>query len=296
MHTICVIGHLAWDVRTLDGRPGKKMPGGVVYYAGIAFQSLGLSTAVITKAAKHDADEILQKLQEAGVRTYCWYSEKTTVFENIYLSDGFDIRNQKIRSIAAAFDPRDLGEVRAKTFHLGPLTSAEMSIGFLKAVSERGDCVSLDVQGFLRKVEQGKVRLVDWPDKREGLAQVDVLKADYREARILSGEEDPERAVRALADFGPKEVIVTLGSKGSLILAKGSLYRIAAFPPRTAGDPTGCGDSYCAGYIFHRLKSDDIEAAGRFAAALATLKLERHGPFTGDEPAARAVLRDAETM
>ncbi len=50
------------------------MPGGVVYYAGIAFRSLGLETVIITKAAKGDADEILGKLREIGVKIYPDYA------------------------------------------------------------------------------------------------------------------------------------------------------------------------------------------------------------------------------
>ena len=272
------------------------MPGGVVYYAGVAFQSLGLETVVVTKAAKDDAEDILGKLREIGVKTYCCASGVTTVFENDYSGNGLEFRDQKVRSIATAFDPRDLAPVWAKTFHLGPLTNGEMSVRFLEAVSQRGGRVFLDVQGFLRKIEEGKVRLVDWPDKREALAHVDVVKADLAEARILSGEEDPERAARKLAEFGPEEVVLTCGRKGSLILAGGHLYDIPACPPRIVADPTGCGDSYGAGYIFHRLQSDDIAAAGRFASVLATLNLECHGPFRGDAQDVQARLRDAETV
>ena len=47
--------------------------------------------------------------------------------------------------------------------------------------------------------------------------------------------------------------------------------------------PTGAGDSFMAGYLFQRLKGMDVPAAGRFAAALATVKLERQGAFSGTE-------------
>ena len=171
-----------------------------------------------------------------------------------------------------------------------------MSVGFLKAVSRRRGRVFLDVQGFLRRVDHGQVHLVDWRDKREGLVHVDVLKANLPEARILSGEDDPEGAARAIADLGPAEVVVTLGGEGSLLLASGRVYRVPAFRPRAMADPTGCGDSYSAGYIFCRLQSDDIEAAGRFGAALATLKLQCHGPFVGDAREVRALLAQAESV
>ncbi len=296
MFDVCIIGHVTRDIIRLSSRDSNEMPGGVSYYAGMALQSLGLETAVISKAAKKDADEIMAKLERIGVRTYCSATEATTVFENDYSSDEIKIRKQRVRSVAHAFDSSDLGRLRARIFHLGPLTNGEMSVGFLKAVSQRAGRVFLDVQGFVRRIEHGEICLVDWRDKRKGLVHVDFLKANLPEARILSGEEDPERAARALADLGPTEVVVTLGGEGSLLLAAGSAYRIPAFRPWAIVDPTGCGDSYSAGYIYCRLQSDDVEAAGRFGAALATLKLQCHGPFLGDAREVRAVLAQAETV
>ena len=296
MFDVCIIGHVTRDIIRLRRRASNEMFGGVPYYAGIALQSLGLETAVISKATKTDADEIMAKLQQIGVRTYCSATAATTVFENDYSGDGLEIRDQRVRSVASAFGPRDLGGLRAKIFHLGPLTDGEMSVGFLEAVSRRRGRVFLDVQGFLRRIEHGQVRMVDWRDKREGLDHVDILKANLAEARILSGEEDAERAARAIADLGPAEVVITLGGEGSLLLASGRVYTVPAFRPRTIVDPTGCGDSYSAGYIFCRLRSDDIEAAGRFGAALATLKLQYHGPFVGDAREVRAQLAQAETV
>ena len=87
---------------------------------------------------------------------------------------------------------------------------------------------------------------------------------------------------------------MTLGGAGALVWAKGRAggraYPIAAVAPRAVVDPTGAGDSFMAGYLFRRLRSDDIAAAGRFAAALAACKLARSGAFTGDEDEVRALL------
>ena len=71
---------------------------------------------------------------------------------------------------------------------------------------------------------------------------------------------------------------------------------VSAKKPWVIVDPTGCGDSYSAGYIYCRLQSDDVEAAGRFGAAVATLKLQCHGPFVGDAREVRALLAQAETV
>ena len=217
------------------------------------------------------------------------------MFENTYAGDSLNCREQAVTSLAAPFTCDDLADIQAKVFHLGPLVDRDMPTAFLDAVRRRGGWVSLDVQGFMRTAVNGRIRAREWGEKRAGLACVDMVKADLEEARLLSGEPDPAEAARRIAELGPKEVIVTLGSGGSLILDGDRLHRIPAFRPRQCADATGCGDSYIAGYIFYRLKSDDIVAAGRFAAALAALKLECFGPFRGSECDVYAVLAEAES-
>ena len=76
-----------------------------------------------------------------------------------------------------------------------------------------------------------------------------------------------------------KEAVVTLGSYGSLILVDGHFYEIPAYAPHEIVDATGCGDTYSAGYLYCRSQGESITEAGKFAAAMCTLKLEHSGPF-----------------
>lgn len=295
MHDICVVGHVTRDVVKRKGRVTETLPGGVAHYAGVALASLGLDTAVVTKLAEPDAGALLGPLAAAGATIYRRASPATTRFENLYTGSDLGHRRQRVDTVAAPFAPADLGEVRARMFHLGPLTEGDMSVAFLDAVAARAGRVSLDVQGFTRRLVAGAVRRVDWTEKTRGLARVGLVKADLEEARTLTGEDDPERAARALAALGPEEVVVTLGGAGALVWAGGRAYPIAAVAPRALVDPTGAGDSFMAGYLFRRLRSDDIAAAGRFAAALSACKLARIGPFVGSEQQVRALLDAASS-
>lgn len=281
MYDVCVIGHVTKDLIKIHGMT-REMPGGTAYFTGMALRSLGLNVAVITKVAAGDERALLEPLAMSKVQLFVGHSKFTTTFENIYVSPDWNDRIQKVKAVGDPFFPEDLGKISASVFHLGPLTPAEMRPEFIEEVARLGGLVSLDAQGLTRGIEGETVVPRDWRSKEQGLAHVDILKADDSEATLLSGERDIQRAAQRLADFGPAEVIITTGSSGSLIFANGRFYRIAAVPATSTVDPTGCGDTCVAGYIAHRLKSNDFEKAGRFAARMAFVKLQTFGAVTRD--------------
>jgi sugar/nucleoside kinase (ribokinase family) len=91
-----------------------------------------------------------------------------------------------------------------------------------------------------------------------------VLKLAEEEARVLVGGPD-EAALRSL---GVPEVVVTLGSRGSLVLAEGRLERVAARPVDGKVDPTGAGDAFAAAYLVSRASGHAPAAAARRATAV----------------------------
>ena len=56
-------------------------------------------------------------------------------------------------------------------------------------------------------------------------------------------------------------------------------------------DVTGCGDTYSAGYLYGRSMGMDYGEAGRLAAAMCTLKIERAGVFTGSREDVDRILQ-----
>ncbi len=286
---ICVVGHITRDIIRI-GRTKKANPGGTGYYTSIALSRLGLKVAVLTKVAENDRAGLLRELSMNEIAIFSQDTKATSAFENAYNEGDPDTRVQQIRSVGAPFSPEDVEGITATSFHVGPLTNRDIPVQLLKQLATRARIVSLDVQGMLRPARKGPVSEEDWPEKIAGLACVDILKANEKEALVLSGRKVVDRAASALASLGPKEVIITVGSRGSLIYAEHALHRIPCCSPRKIEDPTGCGDTYMAGYLYQRLKGTDPEMAGRFAAAMATLKLEGSGPFSGSEAEVHALL------
>ncbi len=81
---------------------------------------------------------------------------------------------------------------------------------------------------------------------------------------------------------------------GSLVYADGQFHEIPAYPPHEVVDATGCGDTYAMGYLYMRNQGASYEQAGKFAAAVSTIKLEKSGPFNGTEEDIWNIIRSHE--
>lgn len=278
MFDVCVIGHVTKDIIRISGTE-REMPGGTAYYASIAMKSLGLNVAVITKIGKKD-EYLLDNIESEQIPIFLRESVRTTTFTNSYPMGPDDGREQSVGDIAAPFTVEDVEGIQSKTFHIGPLTKDDIPLAIVLSLSKRSR-ISLDAQGFLRSIDEsnGRVVTTDWEQKEEFLPLVDILKVDEDEARVMSGEKELEEMAAKLSRYGPEEVIITRGGKGSLIYCKSKLYWISSFAPRNLVDPSGCGDTYMAGYLYLRARTDDFREVGEFAARTATSKLENYGPL-----------------
>jgi sugar/nucleoside kinase (ribokinase family) len=277
MYDICCIGHITLDKVVTPGTVAH-MPGGTSFYFSNAVRHMDLSYVLVTALAQEEM-YIVSDLRAKGIDVHVLPSDHTVYFENIY-TENLDHRTQRVSQKADAFSVEQLAPVRAKLFHLGPLLAGDMPMDLIKALAGKGK-VSLDVQGFLRKVENKNVCAIDWLDKQEALQYVDILKANESEMKVLTGYRDVRRSAEVLADWGVKEVVITLGSMGSVIYHDRIFYDIPAYRPGNVVDTTGCGDTYMAGYLVQRIHGTGLQEAGEFAAAMATLKIGSSGPFTG---------------
>jgi ribokinase len=103
-----------------------------------------------------------------------------------------------------------------------------------------------------------------------------LLLPNADEARMLSGESDPDEAGRALADrFG--EVVVTLGAEGALWTDGHASVRVDALPVEAAVDSTGAGDAFAAGLLAARLEGAEPAEALAAGARLAAEAVRRPG-------------------
>jgi len=110
---------------------------------------------------------------------------------------------------------------------------------------------------------------------------VDVAFANEDEARVFTGETDPELAVEALNQSVDLAVVKT-GPKGSLVREGGDVVRVDAVPARVV-DTTGAGDLYAAGFLYSRLKGHELETCARIGSLLGSRVVEVVGAKMGPE-------------
>ncbi len=106
---------------------------------------------------------------------------------------------------------------------------------------------------------------------------VDILTPNETEAAALTGKQEPEGAAAALLARGVDTVIVTLGAEGALV-ATGSdpMQHIPGFRVK-AVDATAAGDAFNGGLAVALAQREALDAAVRYAHAVAALSVTRLG-------------------
>lgn len=264
------------------------MAGGTSFYMahGMYHLSPDFPFQLVTKIGQESQEEV-DRLRQMNIDVLSYSSPHSVFFENHYGLDS-DQRTQRVLAKADPFTIEEMKPLQAEVFHLGSLLADDFSPEIVKYLSQKGR-ISIDVQGYLREVRGEKVYAVDWKDMDAVLPYVDMIKLNEHEMHAIMQLNNPKTVAEKLASYGIREVIITLGSYGSLIYADKTYYEIPAYPSKKIVDATGCGDTYSTGYLYMRSQGATFQEAGRFASAMCTLKLEHNGPFEGS-------LNDIETL
>jgi len=290
---ICCVGHSPID-KVVTPRQTVYMPGGTSFYFSHAIRHFSdINYLLVTSLAESEM-KVVADLQAKGISVNVFTSAHSVYFENIY-GDNPDNRTQRVLAKADPFSFQQVKNIDATYFHLGALLADDFPLEMVKELSRKG-LVSIDSQGYLREVRDQNVYAIDWNDKREALKYIHTLKVNELEMEVLTGYSDIQKAARLLHEWGVAEILITLGSLGSVIFDGQNFHKIPAYKPAEVVDATGCGDTYNIGYLYQRAKGKSIQEAGEFAAAMATIKIGKSGPFEGTAADVMDVIRTAEKV
>jgi len=113
----------------------------------------------------------------------------------------------------------------------------------------------------------------------EVLADADLLLVNEHEAAQLLGSTDPtldwEATARGFTARGVRDVVVTLGARGSMVIQGGpeNLPVLTPIPaaPTSVVDTTGCGDAFTGAVADSLARGEGLVAAARRAAVVASM-------------------------
>ncbi|MDA8298127.1 MAG: PfkB family carbohydrate kinase [Actinomycetota bacterium] len=142
-------------------------------------------------------------------------------------------------------------------------TSRPAALALIDRAERAGMSCSVDPCSAAPLVRAGAAAFLSWT------RDFAFCCANLDEARVLSGERDPERAVEVLARYYD-EVTVTLGGDGALWAGRTSGQLRLASRAVQVHDTTGAGDAFTGTFLARRLVGDapaDALSAGLEAAA-----------------------------
>lgn len=277
-----LIGPVTHDT-IIKGGLNYKSTGGSVFYQSSVLSNLKIKTRALVTISRDDKN--LLNAFPSGVDITPFYANKTIKFQNIYPDNDPNHRIQKaeipqnpIKNISNHINDSDI-------ILLGPLCPYDIPFKTVKELSKLKIPIYLGAQGYLRHLDGDKIVLKPWNGFKKFLKYINILFMDENESSIILGKKHSlDETARILTSFGPEEVIITCGSRGSFIYSAklDETYIIPAFKPQKTEDPTGLGDTYMAAYAARKLETKNLKKCGMFAAAAASVKLENKGPFKGE--------------
>ena len=215
-----MIGNLSRD--TIDGGPPRV--GGAPYHAARALRLLGGSSRIVARCAEADRRTLVGPLAALGV-PFDWLPAPSTTALRAPLhgrgaGDG-DHRHGR------AVDARGRARRRARRTgcRLGALTRADFPADVL-AVLARDRRVALDGQALVRPARTGPL-VLDADFDPAVLQHVTALKLNEEEVEVLGGEE-------RVVELGVPELLLTHGSTGGVVIARGVREHIPVRPIRTS--------------------------------------------------------------
>ncbi|RLE41443.1 hypothetical protein DRJ16_06280 [Candidatus Woesearchaeota archaeon] len=281
MFDLAVVGHFAIDLITSPSLDSPRTSlGGPPTYVSVSARRIDAKVSVISKVGDDFPDEYVRWLESCGIDLSGLIMArgcKTTRFVLEY--DRFGGRRLRVSSRAPPILGDDIpASLDAKAIHVAPIVN-EVSAEAINRVRDLVEILTLDPQGFIRRISQGGIVQLVGMKNLSILRNFDVMKASQREIRIIAGGLDIRRAIKRIQGYGVRLVIATLGGEGAFLTIDKRLYRIPPCTPERVVDLTGAGDAFMGGFLAEYVRDKDPIWCASVGSASASLMIEGLGPY-----------------
>ena len=243
MSEVLVVGSLAYDsVKTPSGKAEKALGGSANYFSVAAslFAKVRVVGVVGEDYSAEDKQILLirnvdlEGLQTVPGKTFHWEG----TYEN-NLNEAVTLKTEL--NVFAHFNPKLPASYRSSEFVFLANIDPTLQLEVLSQV-EKPLFVGMDSMNFWINSKQEELKSV--------LKKVDIVFMNETEAKMLTQTSNTIQAIKAVAQLGPKYVVLKKGEYGStLYSADNGFYQTPALPIENVVDPTGAGDSFAGGFF-----------------------------------------------
>jgi len=267
----------------------EKHAAGAEANVAVCVKRQGLSSGFVTKLGK----------DEFGIYLYNWLRGEGVDVSQIkfdpeaptgiyFIQRGFPIPERssvvyyRRGSAASRLDEADINPnyfANAKIFHLTGITPA-LSESALRASKKAVDCAK---KRGCRLSFDTNIRPPLWKSMEEAartlmpfVEQADIIFTDMADTRVLLGETDVDKAIKAYLSMGVEVVVFKLGAKGAIAATKSEKVEARGYTVPVV-DPIGAGDALAGTFLASMLKGFRLEKSLKLAVAAGTLVVTVRG-------------------
>jgi len=243
MSEVLVVGSLAYDsVRTPAGKAEKSLGGSANYFS--VSSSLFSKVRVVGVVGSDYLDSDREILRSRGVdldgmqvvpgKTFHW---EGTYEQN--LNEAVTLKTEL--NVFADFNPELPQQYKNSKFVFLANIDPVLQLKVLSQI-QKPLFVGMDSMNFWINSKQS--------DLVQVMKKVDIVFMNETEAKMLTQEDNVIKAIKKVADLGPKYVVVKRGEYGSTLFSKTEgFFQCPALPVENVVDPTGAGDSFAGGFF-----------------------------------------------
>ena len=288
MKKVVVVGSINMDLvtrckrapkggETLFGEEFSQVPGGKGANQAVAIGKLGTNVIMLGKIGKDSfGKDMLASMEKNGVNIqHIEEGEKATGIAKIIVEES---GQNRILVVAGANSEVDKEYVDR---HLAAIKESDIVVTQLEIPIET-------VEYTLKKAKEfGKITILNPAPARELSDEIiknsDFIIPNESELALITGmavetEEEIKKVGKKLLDMGVKNLIITLGSKGSLHLNRDKCEFHSAYKVKVI-DTTAAGDSFIGGVV-RELNGDNISEAIEFGTKVSAIAVTKKGAQT----------------
>ena len=240
--------------------------GGEAVNVSVAAAKLGLKTAILCALGRDAAGSLVRStLEQYGVDTGLIVDSTLTPVTTMFVNGDGSRKSITNEAHRYNFHPETASLPETKAVLLGSLFRAPFDDpgivhSVLSSAKQAGQMTFADTK-------LPNFRIITPDDLKDSFPLMDYLTPNEDEARCFTRKDDPEAMADVFLNYGVKNVIIKLGSRGCLLKDSEGADCILPAYAIEAVDATGAGDNFAAGFVSEILRGKTKKEALRFANA-----------------------------